>query len=74
MIRNYFTKDIHVKDKLREYRIEMNQKYPDPQKKPKAEESDQGSRLAATKAAAGKKAAAEPRAARAHVNYLINCI
>lgn len=53
MIRNYFTKDIQVKDKLREYRTVLNQKYPDPQKKPKAEESDQGSsRLA--KAAPGK--------------------
>ena len=54
-----------MKDKLREYRTEMNQKYPDPQKKPKAEESDEGGKFGPGKAQAGKKgAAAEQKQAK----------
>jgi hypothetical protein len=56
LIRNYLTRDIHVKDKLREYRTEMNQKYPDPQKKAKAEESDQASKAPPAKGGAKKPA------------------
>lgn len=62
LIKNYFTKDIHFKDKLRQYRNEMNQKYPDPSKKLLSEASDSGLKGAPSKNAA-KKGAKDAKAA-----------
>lgn len=53
LIRNYFSKDIQVKDTLRDYRADLEQRYPDPQKKGKAEDSDRSSKP--TRAAASAK-------------------
>ena len=55
LIRNYFSKDIQVKDTLRDYRTDLEQRHPDPQKKGKAEDSDQGGKPAPAKAAANAK-------------------
>ena len=55
LVRNFLIKDIVVRDKLKNYRDEMNQKYPDPQKKLKLDDDQAAQVKSASKTPQPKK-------------------